>query len=164
MPVNQTQLAKELGISKSLLTKYKQDGAPIEQGAEAMRQWRSQNKQERVPVVDVGEDGDLVLEELGIQYEIAVGEEPADALDRLRKDERRLFAQIEAIEAQLLKTPNAKLARKLPVIRKQWVETSKAAIAVFRVIKSMNAGKELEEALELRTSLLRRLLADACSG
>jgi hypothetical protein len=59
-----------------------------------------------------------------------------------------LFGQIEGIEAQLLKAPNAKLARKLPVIRRQWVETSKAASAVWHLIKSMDAGSELEEAFE----------------
>jgi hypothetical protein len=160
MPVNQTHLAKELGISKSLLTKYKHDGAPIDQGAEAVRQWRAQNVQDRVAVATEyeDEDSDLVVEDLTAHYDIPDGEEPADGLARLRKDERRLFGQIEGIEAQLLKAPNAKLARKLPVIRKQWVDTSKAATAVWRVIKGMEAGSELKEALECSDKFIEAVL------
>jgi phage terminase Nu1 subunit (DNA packaging protein) len=38
--LTQAQLAKELGVDKSQITRWKDRGAPIDKGATAVREWR----------------------------------------------------------------------------------------------------------------------------
>jgi hypothetical protein len=164
MPINQTKLAHELGISKSLLTKYKHDGAPIDQGADAVRRWRGENIQDRITNLGSNFEGEEALDladleiDLLLTYPLPEGEEPEDALYRLRLTERRLFAEIESIENHLKTHKNIKLARQLPTLRRQWLETSKAATAVWRVLKSMDAGNELKNSLDAADKYITLIL------
>src|SRR5260370_40451732 len=110
---------------------------------ENANQWHEANILKQGPF----SEGMLEVDDLLIQYEIAAGEEAIDALARLRMRERRLYRQIQAIENRLNESPNVKLDRRLAVKRKQWIEASNSATAVWRVLKSMDAGNELQEAL-----------------
>ena len=148
--MTQIALSRELGISKSLLTKYKKQGCPIDQGADAVRRWRKINVQDRVANLgcDIEGNGDDNLQIEDLTYTLPEGEEITDAFKRLRLTERTLFAEIQSIQEYLKTHNNPKLARQLPTKRHQYFEASKAATAVWRTIKSMDAGNELKEALE----------------
>ena len=154
--MNQTQLAKELRVSRSLVTKYKQEGAPINEGVETVRRWREENFLDRA---DTTTEPELTIESL--HYDLPEGEDVSDVLARLRKRERSLFAQVESIEEHLKTKPNAKLAAKLPALRRQYLDTSKAVVAVHRVLVSLGAGNELEQALQVSDRYIDSVLAAA---
>jgi transcriptional regulator with XRE-family HTH domain len=143
--MTQKDLAKELGVAASQINRYIKKGMPFPISVESAKQWTSANILNQGParLLDVDDDDIDLL----IQYEIPEGEEATDALDRLRAEERRLYGQIQGIEKMLSEAPNAKLDRQLSIKRRQWIEASKGATAVWRVIKSINAGNELQEAL-----------------
>jgi transcriptional regulator with XRE-family HTH domain len=157
--MTQKYLAKELGVSPSQINRYIQKGMPFPISVENAKQWSAANilKQGPARLLDVDDDDIDLL----IQYEIPPGEEPVDALNRLRDEERRLFGQIQAIENLLREASNAKLDRQLSIKRRQWIEASKGATAVWRIIKSMNAGHELEEALDVATKFIKLTLDSA---
>src|SRR5258708_31299870 len=109
--MTQTALARELGLSKSLLTKYKKQGCPVSEGAEAVTRWRAEHIPERVKA-EVNEVGALDIPE--ISFTPSKGEDFADALLRLKKRERDLDGEILSIQAYLRNKPTPKLHNHLP--------------------------------------------------
>jgi transcriptional regulator with XRE-family HTH domain len=152
--LSQAQLAKELGVDKSQITRWKDRGAPIDKGASAVREWREATLLDRGQIED---DDSISMDD--IEFELPEGSNATDVLSRMEKSERRLSGIIEAWEKC---KPNPKLSAKLVHLRREYRETSKLVIAAHKAILEMEQQKkvlvEWETANEFVMAVLEEVL------
>ena len=134
--LTQAQLAKELGVDKSQITRWKDRGAPIDQGATAVREWREATLLDRGQIED--DDDSISMDD--IEFTLPEGSNATGVLSRMEKSERRLSGIIEAWEKC---KPNPKLSAKLVHSRREYRETSKLVIAAHKAILEMEQQKKV---------------------
>jgi hypothetical protein len=134
--LTQAHLAKELGVDKSQITRWKDRGAPINDGVTAVREWREATLLDRGQIED--EDDSISMDD--IEFELPEGSDATDVLSRMEKSERRLSGIIEAWEKC---KPNPKLSAKLVHLRREYRETSKLVIAAHKAILEMEQQKKV---------------------
>ena len=83
LKLTQAQLAKELGVDKSQITRWKDRGAPIDKGVEAVREWREATLLDRGQIED--DDDSISIDD--IDFVLPVGPNAADVLSRSEKSE-----------------------------------------------------------------------------
>jgi superfamily I DNA/RNA helicase len=129
-----TKIAKEIGIDKSTLSKWrKRPGCPsLEAGSAAIKRWHDNTFLDRGPKLFEDDEDDISLD--GIEFVLPEGSDATDVLARMEKYERRLAGLIEAWESQKL-TP--KQSSKLTQLRREYRDTSKLVIAAHRAILEM---------------------------
>ena len=131
--VTATQVAKEIGIDKSTLSKWrKRPGCPpLEAGGAAIKRWHDDTFLDRGPKL-FDDENDISLDD--VDFTLPQGSDATDVLARIEKSERRLAGMIEAWESQKL-TP--KQSSKLAQLRREYRDTSKLVIAAHRAILEM---------------------------
>lgn len=136
---NITEVAKELRINKSTLSRWLKDEGcpPLSAGGKAIKAWRDDTKLDRGPKIE--DDDDISLND--VEFTLPQGSNPEDVLARMEKAERRLSGMIEVWEEN--KKLTAKQASKLGQLRKEYRETSKLVIAAHRAILEMNRQKKV---------------------
>jgi transcriptional regulator with XRE-family HTH domain len=144
--MNQSDLARQLGVSKSLLTKYKNMGCPMD-CVESIRAWRQTHIIDRGPKLEgMGEiEGIEEIESLTIESldcAMPEGEDPKDVVNRLKDLERKLYAQIIAAREYLSKHKDAKLSAKLPQLRREYRDTTKLLLAAHCSLQQMDIKRE----------------------
>jgi hypothetical protein len=109
--VTATQVAKEIGIDKSTLSKWRtRPGCPpLEAGGAAIKRWHDDTFLDRGPKLFDDDENDISLDD--VDFTLPQGSDATDVLARIEKSERRLAGMIEAWEGQKL-TPkqSSKLA------------------------------------------------------
>ena len=135
-----TQIAKEIGIDKSTLSKWRKrpDCPPLSAGAKAIKVWHDTTFMDRGPkLIDEDDDyGALTLEGLGI--ELPEGNDIDALLARTQEREKTLFARLTAAEKYLTTNRNPKLAARLTALQNQHSAVSKIVAAI------MNTKHEME--------------------
>jgi hypothetical protein len=152
-----TQIAKQIGIDKSTLSKWrKRPGCPsLEAGSAAIKRWHDNAFLDRGPKI---EDDDISLND--IEFVLPRGSNPEDVLSRMEKSERRLSGMIEAWSEN--KKITAKQSSKLAQLRREYRETSRLVIAAHRVILEMQRTRavlvEWETANQFVMTILEEIL------
>ena len=152
-----TQIAKEIGIDKSTLSKWRKrpDCPPLDAGGAAIKRWHDNTFLDRGPkLID---ENDISLDD--VEFTLPKGSDATDVLARMEKSERRLAGMIEAWESQKL-TP--KQSSKLAQLRREYRETSKLVIAAHKAILEMEQQRkvlvEWETASEFVMAVLDEVL------
>lgn len=137
---NITEVAKELRINKSTLSRWLKDEGcpPLSAGGKAIKSWRDNTKLDRGPKIE-DDDDDISLND--IEFILPSGSDPEDVLACMEKAERRLSGMIEAWEEN--KKLTAKQSVKLSQLRREYRDTSKLVIAAHRAILEMNRQKKV---------------------
>jgi len=138
--VTATQVAKEIGIDKSTLSKWrKRPGCPpLEAGGAAIKRWHDDTFLDRGPKLLDDDENDISLDD--VDFTLPQGSDATDVLARMEKSERRLAGMIEAWESQKV-TP--KQSSKLAQLRREYRENSKLVIAAHKAILEMEQQKRV---------------------
>jgi transcriptional regulator with XRE-family HTH domain len=156
LKLTQAELARELGVDKSQITRWKDRGAPINDGVQAVREWREATLLDRGSV-DRFDDGDDNISIDDIEFVLPEGSNATDVLARMEKSERRLSGIIEAWEKS---KPNPKLSAKLVHLRREHRETSKLVIAAHKAILEMEQQKNILVEWETADKFVLGVLAE----
>jgi superfamily I DNA/RNA helicase len=154
-----TQIAKEIGIDKSTLSKWRKrpDCPPLSAGSAAIKRWHDNTFLDRGPKLFDDDENHISLDD--VEFTLPEGSDATDVLARMEKSERRLAGMIEAWESQKL-TP--KQSSKLAQLRREYRETSKLVIAAHKAILEMEQQKkvlvEWETANEFVMAVLEEVL------
>src|ERR1700746_2595949 len=97
-----TSIAREIGIDKSTLSKWRKrpDCPPLSAGGAAIKRWHDDTFMDRGPKLLIEHGGDINMSD--IDFTLPEGSNATDVLARMEKSERRLSGQIEAWESQKL--------------------------------------------------------------
>ena len=138
--VTATQVAKEIGIDKSTLSKWrKRPGCPpLEAGGAAIKRWHDDTFLDRGPKLLDDDENDISLDD--VDFTLPQGSDATDVLARMEKSERRLAGMIEAWESQKV-TP--KQSSKLAQLRREYRENSKLVITAHKAILEMEQQKRV---------------------
>lgn len=157
-----TQVAKEIGIDKSTLSKWRKrpDCPPLSEGAKAIKAWHDTTFMDRGPKLSLDDDEDddygaLTLESLGV--ELPEGDDIDGLLARTQEREKTLFARLTAAEKYLTTNRNPKLAARLTALQNQHSAVSKIVAAIMNTKHEMEVrGKNYipREAFEARLNLI----------
>jgi len=159
-PVTATQVAKEIGIDKSTLSKWRKrpDCPPLEAGGAAIKRWHDDTFLERGPKLFDDDENDISLDD--VDFTLPQGSDASDVLARMEKSERRLAGMIEAWEENKKLTP--KQSSKLAQLRREYRDTSKLVIAAHRAILEMQRTRavlvEWETANQFVLTILEEIL------
>jgi superfamily I DNA/RNA helicase len=154
-----TQIAKEIGIDKSTLSKWRKrpDCPPLSAGSAAIKRWHDNTFLDRGPKLFDDDENHISLDD--VEFTLPEGSDATDVLARMEKSERRLAGMIEAWESQKL-TP--KQSSKLAQLRREYRETSKLVIVAHKAILEMEQQKkvlvEWETANEFVMAVLEEVL------
>jgi hypothetical protein len=155
--MNQSEIAKLLGINRSQITRYKKLGCPMDQGINAIKEWRTEHLAYVNKPLKESED-DTSLPEIPVIEDLVLpeGTDIFAARDRMRHQEMTLAATISRLEKQ----PETKESRlKLASLRKQYREFNMATLAYEKAIVDISAKRKELVAVENADAFVSRILA-----